>query len=261
MYKRIMASLAFLFCSLTASAQVLYSTGVYMENFNSLSNTGASNTWTNNTTLTGWSSSNVDGTAITTYRADNGSVSTVGIGSYGSTGSNDRGLGGFPHNAPGGGIYYGIQLTNNTATTTYKQLNISYTAEQWRKGAGSAKVTFVFDYSFSATGLTTGTFTNFAALNATAPNAAGGGSTAIDGNAVGNRVNLSSMITGINWAPGSTLWLRWQETDPTGAQDDILVLEDFMFEGAEAEVVPEPSSAILLSIPFLSFALIMRRKK
>ena len=79
--------------------------GSYSQNFDSLATTGTTNTWTNDTTLVGWSlfRQPTPGTAITAYAADSGTSTTGSFYSYGATGNSDRALGGLGT----GGTYFG----------------------------------------------------------------------------------------------------------------------------------------------------------
>jgi len=107
--------LAVLLLALAAPQQVvmaqapLGTIGVpYTQNFNSLANSGTSNPWTNNSTLTGWYATQQNGT-LSAYRADNGSSNTGALYSYGSTGETERALGSVSSGTPGT-IYYGVRL-------------------------------------------------------------------------------------------------------------------------------------------------------
>ncbi|MDZ4852526.1 MAG: cadherin-like domain-containing protein, partial [Pirellulaceae bacterium] len=78
-----------------------------------------------------------------------------------------------------------------------------------------------FDYSSNATSLSTGTYTAVTALSFTAPEAAATG--IIDGNASVNQVSVSGAISGLAWAPGATIYLRWTDTDTTGSDDGLAI--------------------------------------
>src|SRR5687767_6127369 len=84
----------------TVKAQVSILPGnlEYIQNFNALSQTGTSNTWTNNTTIPGWYAANGSG-LYSSYRAGDGSSSTTGLYSFGST--SDRALGSLNQDASG----------------------------------------------------------------------------------------------------------------------------------------------------------------
>jgi hypothetical protein len=66
----------------------------------------------------------------------------------------------------------------------------------------------------------------------------------LDGHAAANRhVFAPVTITGLNWAPGTDLWVRWSDPQVAGA-DHGLAIDDFSFS---ATGVPEPASLGLLA--------------
>jgi predicted extracellular nuclease len=81
-----------------------------------------------------------------------------------------------------------------------------------------------FEYSTNATDLVTGTWTGVAALNFVTPDTATTG--AKNGNAAADRTALSSTILSLSIPNGATFWIRWNDTDATGA-DDGLAVDDF----------------------------------
>jgi len=72
-------------------AQTLDYTGSTLtQNFNTLSQTGTGNAWSNGSTLNGWFGYSQPASApvaLTTYNADNGSLTGGALYSYGNTGS------------------------------------------------------------------------------------------------------------------------------------------------------------------------------
>ncbi len=235
-------------------AQVAYTGGTYTQNFDGLPSTGTV-TLTGTapfdlaitpaavSSLVGWrigASAGTPGLLIGTGSATNGATY-----SFGSTSASDRALGTI---ASGSVIpRLGVMIVNNTPTTI-TQFTVTYTGEQWRNGgnASLATQTLPFGYSLNATDLNTGTFTDVPALGFTSPitTATAG---ALDGNATANRVaNLSSTITGISWAPGQTLILRWNDTNDTG-NDHGLAIDDFSFNTPVA--APAVTPAIVSTTP------------
>jgi hypothetical protein len=75
--------------------QVNFITGTYTQNFDGLATTTAtSNTWANNSTITGWYLFNSTSNAITSYGAETGSSNYFTFNSYGaSSGATERALG------------------------------------------------------------------------------------------------------------------------------------------------------------------------
>lgn len=167
--------------------------------------------------------------------------------------------------ANGANFYTGLRLTNNTGQTL-TSFTVTYDGEEWRDGQGTAGETLSFDYSLDATtanwanqaGVTpVPTYTAVSALNFTAPTVAGTGSsgTATDGNAAANRVaGITATISGVTWAPGTDLWLRWGDPQVASLADDGLAIDNVQFSA----VTPEPTALGLLALGGLG--LIGRRR-
>ncbi|PQJ08714.1 hypothetical protein CJD36_022850, partial [Flavipsychrobacter stenotrophus] len=138
----------------------------YTQNFNSLPNTGTTFTWTDNGTIQGWYAA---ATGTASYRVDNGSSTSGGVFSYGTTSATDRALGSLGSGTPAT-QYYGARFKNN-GTTNIVGLTVSYTGEQWRNGGPSpaAAQSNTVDYQVAATSITAGTWTNAPALTFTSP--------------------------------------------------------------------------------------------
>jgi uncharacterized protein len=189
------------------------------ENFDSLANTGTTNT----TLPAGWYLTEQGGGARDNeqYGADNGGSNTGDIYSYGATSTTERAFGALRSGSliP----FIGAKFTNNTSGTV-TSLDISYTGEQWRLGTAARTDRIDFQYSLNATDLTTGTYTDVDQLDFTTPNTTTAG--AKDGNAVGNRTSISFSITGLSIPNGATFFIRWLDLDASGA-DDGLAVDDF----------------------------------
>ncbi|HEX8650060.1 MAG TPA: FG-GAP-like repeat-containing protein [Pyrinomonadaceae bacterium] len=201
------------------------------ENFNSLANTGTANTWTDNTTLAGWYAqfSAAGQTANPTiYRADDGSLNTGSIYSYGTVNATERAFGSAASGTPGN-IFYAIQLTNNTGQTI-NSLSISYTGEQWRNGGNTSAQQLDFQYQVASPGTITDantpttSWTDFNTLDFVSPTT-GATAVALDGNAAANRTAKSGTLT-VTVNAGQEIWLRWQDTNDAG-NDHGLALDDF----------------------------------
>lgn len=194
----------------------------YTQNFNTLSNTAGANS--NNLVITGWYLTETGGGARDNeqYGVDTGGSTTGDTYSYGASAATDRALGGLRNGTliP----LFGAAFTNNTGSTI-TSLTISYTGEEWRLGTASrGSDQLNFQYSTNATDLNTGTWTSVSALNFATPDIVTVG--AKNGNAASERTNISTVITGLNIANGATFWIRWTDTDATGA-DDGLAVDDF----------------------------------
>lgn len=238
----------------TQAAALSYTGGVYTQNFDGLPSNvnNASQVITGKgphefsvvnkaSGLDGWQLANPGGSsADTEFRSQDGSLSGStgrGVLSLGTNGSAERSLGTL---ATSNQIStFGLVLKNDSQLT-FTELTLSYTGEQWRRGDVPSPNKLAFSYG-EGTGIGA-SLTSFAALNFTAPNTqATPTNVALDGNLNANRTAITGTITGLNWAPGETLVLRWASQDLSG-QDDGLAIDDLTFS---AHVVPEPSAAAL----------------
>ncbi|WP_346288678.1 IPTL-CTERM sorting domain-containing protein [Zoogloea sp.] len=232
----------FLIVILLAGGQVLAqcvsltTTGAaYTQNFDTLSNTAGSTT--NNLTIPGWFMTESGGGARDNeqYAVDTGASTTGDTYSYGAAGSTERALGLFRTGTliP----LVGACFTNNTGATV-SSLDISYTGEEWRLGTAGRTDQINFEYSTSATDLSTGVWTAVSALNFVTPDVVTVG--AKNGNTASDRTALSSTISSLSIANGATFWIRWTDSDATGA-DDGLAVDDFALTPNSAPVPPNLS--------------------
>ena len=225
-------------------------TGNYGQNFDGLASFGTNNAWSNDGTLQGWHlfrQPSASPVAITTYNADTGAANSGNFLSYGSSGSSDRGLGGLAS----GGAYFGspasgsvagwfaLALSNATAAPI-TNLAIAFNGEQWRNGGNTTAQTMVLEYGYGASFDQVATWTapggnfNWSSPEATATAAA------VDGNNAGRAGNLGGTLN-LNanpWAAGSTLWLRWIETNDSG-NDHGLAIDDLSISLPQPVVQPE----------------------
>lgn len=208
----------------SASAQCVSLTtagSAVSQNFDTLSNTAGSTT--NNLTITGWFMTESGGGARDNeqYAVDTGGSNTGDTYSYGAAAATERALGGLRSGTliP----IFGSCFTNNTGVSL-TSLRIDYTGEEWRLGTAARTDQINFEYSTNATDLVTGTWTGVSALNFVTPVTATTG--AKDGNNAANRTALTSTITSLSIANGATFWIRWTDTDASGA-DDGLAVDDF----------------------------------
>ncbi len=211
-------------------------TGAYLQDFNSLVTSGTNQAWANDTTLMGWSlyRQPAPGTAITTINTSDGNSNAGSLYSFGTGTNNERALGGIGS----GGAYFGspangavaswmtVALTNTTGKTI-DALDLQYTGEQWRDGGNITPQTMTLEYGFGATFDAVTTWTapgsgfNFSSLQNTAT------ATALDGNAAANRATgRGGTLNSLEWTAGSTLWIRWTETNDAG-NDHGLAIDDF----------------------------------
>ena len=188
----------------------------YAENFDTLASTGTSAALPN-----GWwiaeSGTNADGL----YAAGTGSSNAGNTYSFGALSNPERALGGLRS----GSLVplFGASLTNNTAETI-GGLDIAYVGEQWRLGATGRADKIDFQYSLDATSLTNGFWIDVNSLDFQSPSTTGTVGPR-DGNAAANRASRAATVV-VAIPSGSTIWIRWTDTDVTGS-DDGLAVDDF----------------------------------
>lgn len=246
-----------------ASAAVIYTSGTYSQNFDSLPSTGTAVSWTNDSTLPGWSLFIQSGAAAPSILVADGSGNTGSFNSFGTTGSTDRALGG----TGSGGAYFGspasaavagwwaVDIANNTGSTL-DSFTLKFDGEQWRNGGNTTAQTTVLQYGFGATfGAVSNWILPGGSFDFTGPiaTATQGG---LDGNAAANRTaNLGGTISNLTWTNGSHLWVRWVENNDVG-NDHGMGIDNFSFS---AHSVPEPTTVVLGSLGFLGLVFGARR--
>lgn len=240
---RLLFSLVFLLLlgGLQTNAQIsINSLGAQpTQDFNSLASSGTSNAI--GTLPTGWTFVETGSGANTTYAASTGSDNGGNTYSYGAASNPERALGGLQSGSVTPTI--GVVYTNNTGVTI-GSLSISYTGEQWRLGATGRNDRLDFQYSINNSSISSGSFTNFDALDFIAP-VSTGTTGALNGNA--NTAAVSATITGLSILPGQSFALRWNSFDASGA-DDGLAIDDFNITTASAAVAPTVTTTIVSSI-------------
>ena len=226
--------------------QVSFSSGTYTQNFDGLAaTTAASNTWSNNSTLTGWHLFNSASSAITSYGAETGSSGNATYNSYGaSSGGTERALG----SQGSGGAYWGspssgsiggwmaIQITNGSGGTL-NSFTVGFDGEQWRKENNATAQTMVLEYGFGSTfaGVTTWTAPggNF---DWASPVTGATTAAAVNGNVAGLASSRGGTVTGLTWTTSQTLWIRWVERNDA-SNDHALAIDNFSFT-ASASATP-----------------------
>ncbi|MFN8531113.1 MAG: ExeM/NucH family extracellular endonuclease [Anaerolineae bacterium] len=221
------------------SASLTTAGSAYTQNFDTLSNTAGSTT--NESLPAGWCLTESGGGARDNeqYGVDTGGANTGDTYSYGAAGSTDRAFGGLQSGTLIPVI--GASFTNNTGCTV-TQLDISYVGEEWRLGTAGRADRLNFEYSLSSTDLTTGPWTAVSALDFSTPDTATIG--AKNGNAAADRTAVSSTINSLSIANGATFWIRWTDTNASGA-DDGLSVDDFSLTpscAAPPDIPPTVSS-------------------
>jgi len=190
-----------------------------------------------------------------------GSFYSFGGGTNASVNPNtDRALGDvgsttIASNSPGDqNIYTGLKLINNTADTL-TDFTLTYTGEQWRNIGNANPHTISVAYSLDpAATINTGTYTAKPTMDFVSPIHTATAA-ALDGNLAANRQTLTTTVSGLNWTPGSALWLRWDDLQ-IGGNDHALAIDDVNFT---ATSVPEPASITLAGIA--TIPLLARRRR
>jgi autotransporter-associated beta strand protein len=226
--------------SVLAQTSISYNSGNYTQNFNGMPNLAANSFSFANpgpfdisaapisgTDIDGWSIGKTVGSAAgVIYKAENGGNFSGAVNSYGVFGETDRALGALASGSVTGA--FGATFVNNSSTT-YTQFVLSYTGEQWRRGNAAAN-TLTFAYQLGGSSILSAGFTNAPALNFTAP-VTTGTSIALNGNDPANQTPIVAAVTGLNWAPGQTLVIRWTDVDD-GGNDDGIAIDDLTFSAS-----------------------------
>lgn len=256
-----------------ATAQINYSGGTYSENFNSIFSTDGTGTAVPGTTaiglqgaiptLTAWQAARVSGSGATTFAifGDWGGSGASGTGrlySYGLPASTERALGAIASGTTTVG--FGTWFVN-TSSDTYGSVSFSFDREIWRTQNTAIDESLPFSYGFASSGIGTGNFitnalmTAYQALDATSPsfyaslNGGLGGFT----DPSTNMVTVSATITGINWAPGDSLFIRWNDFNDAGNDAGVAIDNLSM-----VATIPEPACGLVLGLGLAALALLRR---
>lgn len=265
---------AALCAAVPASAQVVYNdvNDVYYQNFDNPSGWAGTTAieWVDGATVANWHAALYNGTDANTYSA----VTVLKPSSYaytngtylymfrrtdvltnGSLGSYSLGA------AAGSGVYYGVNIQNNTGAVI-ESFTFGYTGVQWYSYSSAGVQTLAVSYSTDATVLSDGTWTDVSSMTFNTPQAPYStvNSVSLNGLNPGNRVELSTTVSGLTIAPGDNVWIRWFDTSDTG-YDNALSVDDFYFTVAGTPV-PEPSAwAAIMGGVTLGFAALRRRRR
>jgi hypothetical protein len=202
------------------------------------------------TGLTGWQGNNLGTSATSEFRSQDGSLagsSGRGLMSFGLNGSSDRALGALPTSNQIN--QFGLVLVNNSSDT-YDSFDLSYVGEQWRRGEPGVTNTMTFAYGVGAANIGS-SLTNVGVLSFANPNnQASPSEVALNGNLALNQVAVAGSVSGLNWAPGQTLVLRWSLSEGSG-QDNGMGIDELQFV---AHAVPEPSTLVLGALAMAGLA-------
>ncbi|MBC7899984.1 MAG: carboxypeptidase regulatory-like domain-containing protein [Saprospiraceae bacterium] len=161
------------------------------------------------------------------YNVGDGSVTGGNTMSFASAAANtDRAFGSLNDDSVAlnflGGCF------RNTSGIALTAVTIAFTGEMWRLGGSGTADRLDFQYAVNAANLYAGTFSDFDALDFATPNLSGTAG-ARDGNAAANRQVFSLTALSVSLAPNDALYIRWQDSNITGA-DDGLAVDDFSLQ-------------------------------
>ena len=195
----------------------LVSAGVsYDENFDGMGNLFGF--------LPGWTAINANGSALTMALND-GSTSTGNVYNVGLTsGDTDRAFGTLAEGTTTPVL--GAVFQNNTGSVATK-IAVLARMEQWRSSTNPINETVLFYYSLDATSLTTGNWTPVTTLNLNEKLTTAVTNTAVNGNLSVNYTNMSNTISGLNWANGANLWIKWVDTIDAGGPNGLFAIDEF----------------------------------
>jgi hypothetical protein len=223
----------------------------YTQNFDSLSSGVASSGLP-----LGWRVSETGANQNSTYSVGAGTSNTGDVYSFGSANSADRALGSLRSNNlfPSFGAVF-----SNATGSTITGLNIDYFGEQWRNGSNSLD-SLVFQYSLTSTSISdnSAAWISVAALQFSSPITSPNG--ALNGNLGANRKELSTLLSGLSIASGSSFTFRWLDTDAAGNEDGLAV-DDFSISAVTAAgAVPETATWGMMIVGFGLIGFALRRR-
>lgn len=249
------------FGTVALRAQVQFDgTTSYTQDFDSLAFTGTTNTWTDNTTLTGWylyqRAPTPTGSTPATYH--NGDTQGAFIAYSSASDPSDIALG-FHSGTVTSTLWAGLQL-ENTSGATIDSLTVSFTAEEWSEGTNANSPGYLLTMTHlvgSPANLESSSFPSTADLTFTAPKtstAGSGSSTLLDGTDPANSRALTVTLTGLNWTAGSDLWLRWTSANASGT------FYGFGIDDVSVVAAPEPPGLALFALGVGIAAFALRRR-
>ncbi len=152
--------------------------------------------------------------------------STYSFGVQGTNPVTDRALGSLASNTNSQLPRLGAIFTNNTGQTLTGFI-ITYRQEQWRVGEPDGTDTLQFNYQLGGTSIDgPGTFVSVPSLNCTTL-VNSGNNIPLDGNAAANNAMRSGTVLNLNWPPGGTLVIRWEDINDLSGADEANAIDDF----------------------------------
>jgi hypothetical protein len=174
--------------------------------------------------IPGWTAINAtDGTTLT-MGLTNGAAGSGNVYNVGTTSSEERAFGTLADATTTPAL--GAVFQNNTGGMVTK-ISIQARMEQWKEsGNASVNEAVAFYYSLDATTLNNGTWTAVTALNLNEKLTDVSSNNAVNGNLFSNYTNLSNIITGLSWANGANLWIKWVDTNDAGS-NGMFAIDNF----------------------------------
>jgi DNA/RNA endonuclease YhcR with UshA esterase domain len=210
----------------------------YSQNFDGMGATGT-------TYPAGWLGARTGGTgtaggALTPIVTD-GSANSGAVYNVGTTAATERAIGvlssGSTHAA------FGASFVNSTGAAI-TSFSISAFHEQWRSASSTAiNEEVYFEYSLNATGVfdATATWDSVTSLKLNEILIASTAAAAVDGNLPANRAAITGTAT-VSWAAGTTLWIRWRDTD-SPSSDGLYAIDDLNMNVVTG--APAPTTSIV----------------
>lgn len=234
----------------------------YTQTFDSLTTSTVATPWSNNGTLAGWYLYTSTLADAATLVAGTGASNAGSFYSFGDSGSSDRALGG----TASGGAYFGgpasaavagyiaVAFTNNSGSAL-DGFTLNFNGEQWRNGGNTNAQPMVLEFGVGATLGTVSGWTAAPGLSWSSP-VFSASAAAVDGNGAGLVAGLSSGFTGLAWASGDTLWIRWTERNDIG-NDHGLAVDNLSLT---VSAVPEPGQLALMLAGLAAVGFVARRR-
>lgn len=210
----------------------------YIEDFSGM---GASQT----DFIPGWTAINVANGATLSMSVSDGTTSVGNVYNVGAVGSEERAFGTIADAIITPAL--GAVFTNNTGGIVSK-ISIQTRMEQWRESGNAAiNETVAFSYSLDATSLNSGTWTTVTALDLKEKLTVATSNLAVNGNLASNYSLLSNIITGLNWANGTDLWIKWVDVNDAG-NNGMLAIDNFSISVSEATLALKQNSIAGLNV-------------
>lgn len=202
----------------------------YSEDFNSLSNSGS----TQSTLPNGWWVAEFPGNF--TYGTGTGSSTTGDTYSFGAASATDRSLGGLASNSTAPN--FGVRYINNSGSA-FTSFNLDLIMEQWRSGGRTGLDSLWFYYAVNGSNdslgfvrIANGTWTRYSSADLFSKVTQISAAT-LDGNLPANNQYYGFTVTGLTVNVGDTLYLRWKDQN-VGGSDDGLSIDNFRFSVSTA---------------------------